>query len=221
MRRRRVVLYDDDPAVLELLTVFFADLGYDVIGLSEPATCPVYQDAGDCIQDRPCADLMIADLRPPRIPPLELFTRQQSRGCKLDPRNKAILAGSFDHADVPAIARLGCAAFVKPCRLSRLAEWAAACEQHMELDQPLGIPRREPRSACAFRAVFSVEQEHGVHAGVVTNVSPSGLCVRTERQLAERQVLELHTPFALPTNRVQVRWTRSDDDGSLSGTSCC
>ena len=222
MRRRRALLFDDNADVLNVLTMFFEDRGYEVLAFREPVACPVYDDGERCDKKRPCGDLMITDFEMPGMSGYELLKTQARMGCKLTPRNKAVLSGSLDPAIGDAIRRLGSATFLKPCRLGTLAAWVEECEGRMDLSQPLGLRRRERRDACRSGAMFRIEREAGLWAGEVVNRSDSGLCVRLDRPLAVAQVLSVKSGLPLPSDRLLVRWMRPDAGGAyLAGMSCC
>lgn len=222
MRRRRAILYDDDPAILNGLTQFFKELDYEVIAYREPVECAVYNESDSCEKQRPCADLMITDLEMPRMSGLEMLERQSRRGCRLNVRNKAVLSGSLDSATKAAVRNLGCAAFQKPCRLSTLAAWALECEQRMDLTQPLGVARREHREVCRCSAIFNVEGQDDWCVAEVINRSGSGLCLLAERPLAVAQILNVQTRMPLLSAHFEVRWTRPDvGGGSRAGVMCC
>jgi len=222
MRKRRALLYDDDPAILDLLAMFFEGRGYDVISCREPVACPVYESGERCDKKHPCADLMITDLDMPLMSGLELLELQNLRGCRLTLRNKAVLSGNLDPASRTAIRSLGCATFQKPCRFSALAPWVDECEQRMDVSQPLGIQRIERRAACSSKAIFTIGREADTCTAEVVNRSDSGLCVRLDRPLSVAQVLRLQSLLPLPSDRLLVRWTRLDTDGGyLAGMSCC
>lgn len=222
MRKRRVILYDDDPAILSLLTLLFEERSYEVVGFPEAEVCPVYEAGGSCDMLRPCGDLMISDLEMPRMSGIELFQLQKRQGCKLNIRNKAILSGNLGPEAVEAIRNLGCQAFAKPFRFSTLAAWVDECELRMDLSLPLGVRRRQRRDSFFSGAVFKVEREADLFSAEVVNRSDSGLCVRLDRPLAVAEVLSLQTHLPLPSDRLLVRWLRPQIGGGyLAGMSCC
>lgn len=222
MRKRRAIFFDDEPAILNLLTLVFEERGYEVFAFHEPVDCPIYDGAGRCDKKLPCGDLMITDLDMPRMSGLELIKLQTGRGCTMDVRNKAVLSGNLDPATQEAIRLLGCRTFLKPCRLSELTTWAGECEQRMDLSRPLGIRRWGRREACDSGEVYNFEWEAGLHTGVGVNRSDSGLCVRFANPLAVGQMLSVHSPRPLPSDRLRVRWMMPDADGRfLAGLSYC
>jgi len=90
MRKKRAIIFDDEPAILEMLERVLVRLDYDLLTFTEPVICPVYGDAAcSCQNMHPCADAIITDYGLPRMNGLELFRNQIERGCRIDRRNKA------------------------------------------------------------------------------------------------------------------------------------
>lgn len=223
MRKRRAILFDDDPAILMMLTIQFEGLGYEVVTFGDSVSCPIYRESDRCVPERPCADLMITDLEMPGMSGLEMLERQSRRGCRLNVRNKAVLSGNLNAATNEAIRNLGCASFQKPCPLSTLAAWARECEQRMDLTQPLGVIRKERREAASGAAILNAEgQEADLYLAEVVNRSVSGLCLRVDKTPTVAQILNLQTRMPLPSARLDVRWTLSNATGGcLAGALCC
>jgi CheY-like chemotaxis protein len=220
MRKRRVVLFDDDPIVLELLQLYFEERGYEVVALLEPVACPVYLDGAGCDKSLPCADIMITDLMMPTMSGVELLELQARRGCRLDIRNKAVISGSHDRASLEAVRRLGCMSFDKPFHFPQLIRWVYECEARMDLSKPLGQQRRERRDACLARAVVSVHPQGDAWVAEVVNRSDSGLCLRLDRALEVSQLLNVRTELPAASGRLVVRWTRPEPAGGfLAGMS--
>src|SRR3990172_12580716 len=148
MRKRRIILYDDDLVILNILKMFFELKDYEVIACSEPARCPVYNDNKECDKRHPCCDLMITDYLMPRMSGIELLRAQARMGCRLTPKNKLIMSGCQDDEVMTAVEELGCSFMKKPFSFADLEVWIQKCEERMDLDQPLGFKRRELRSSC-------------------------------------------------------------------------
>jgi CheY-like chemotaxis protein len=139
VRKRRAIIYDDNEVILEMLKSFLANRDYEVICFNEPSACPIYgEDAKSCPKTGQCADVMITDLKMPRMTGIELLRQQADRGCKLDVRNKVVISGYAGEEDFEAIRKLGCAFFKKPFELSELSEWLDECEKRIDLSLPLG-----------------------------------------------------------------------------------
>jgi len=83
MRKPRVIIFDDEPSLLELLELCFAKWGYEVFSYSTPVVCPLNgSSAGICESHAPCADLVISDFQMPQMTGIELFQLQAQRGCR-------------------------------------------------------------------------------------------------------------------------------------------
>lgn len=221
MRKRRAIIYDDDPSILELLTIFFEDLEYEVITNNQPTDCPVYQDDATCLNRRPCGDIMITDLLMPGMTGLEMLKHQARRGCGIDVRNKAIHSGSLEFGSLEAIGRLGCHFFHKPASLLELRDWVRECESRMDVSQPLGVQRREPREAVSSETVVAVGTDGVEMFAKVVNRSDSGSCLRVDRPFPVGQVVEVQGDSpAAKTDGGEVRWSKPESAGSfLSGLS--
>lgn len=219
MRKRRAILYDDDPFVREALALFFEERGYDVLALSEPVACVVYGAGVPCDRGRACADIVVTDLEMPRMSGIELLEEQTRRGCSLAIQSKAVISGNLDAGAIAAIRRLGCAWFHKPFRLAQLEAWLREREPRMDLSRPLGSLRREPREACADGLRLTVRTGEGEMPAEIVNASPSGMCLRVGRPLLVEQALHVRTPQAPEPIRHTVRWTKAHADGYLAGTS--
>lgn len=138
MRKPRVIVLDDEPFVLDMLGRFFDQRGYEVLSYAEPVICPLYEKCAEsCEKVVPCADVVITDLKMPKMSGIELLERQTKRGCKLDVRNKAVISGHFEEGSIRKIDGMGCARFEKPFGLSALSGWLRECEQRIDLSQPL------------------------------------------------------------------------------------
>jgi CheY-like chemotaxis protein len=139
MRKPRVIIFDDEPSLVELLELCFAKWGYEVFSYLTPVGCPLNgSSAGCCESLAPCADLVISDFQMPQMTGLELFQLQAQRGCKIDGKMKAIMSG---HSDVELLKQcedLGYRFFEKPFSCSDLTEWLSECESNFDLSKQLG-----------------------------------------------------------------------------------
>ncbi len=139
MRKPRVIIFDDEAMLLELLEFCFAKWGYEVFSYQTPVACPFNKNSGgSCEKFAPCADLMISDFRMPHRTGIELFQLQEKRGCKIDRKMKAIMSGISDEGLLKQCADLGYRFFEKPFSCSDISGWLGECEENFDLSKPLG-----------------------------------------------------------------------------------
>jgi CheY-like chemotaxis protein len=222
MRKRRAVVIDDDENISLLFKHFLSGLDYEVMAYTEPVVCPVYTGAGSCARQEPCADLIITDYQMPNMTGLELLQAQAERGCKLTPRNKALLSGYIDAEKVEAIQRLGCSYFEKPVSLRKLEGWIKECEYRIDLKHPLGDRRKEQRRLAAAPLPYRVRRADSVVECSAVNVSSDGFCLKLPLPAQPQEILHISSPEPTPARAAIVRWVSRVDDGSfLAGLSFC
>jgi CheY-like chemotaxis protein len=219
MRKRRVMLIDDNPFVLDMMKLFFERRGYEVIACGDAACCPEHGKQKKCGTTHPCVDILITDYKMPGMTGLELLKEQEKIGCRITTKNKAVISGHMDAAAVTALDAMGCARFDKPFTFDELEKWLCECEQRTDPTLPLGDKRKELRRSCSSEAILQLES--GCQAEVV-NRSGSGLCVKVRHSLTVGQKLDLQTDMSLASRRLLVRWTRPANEGCyFVGMSCC
>ena len=148
MRKPRVIIYDDDTIILDMLGHFFAKRGYEVCSYNRPTVCPPNEGLADsCENLSPCADVIISDYKMPEMTGIELLQRQSKRGCTIDSKMKAIMSGYADEGLMVQCRDLGCRFFEKPFALSELSNWLSECEKHFDLSQQLHDRRANSRYA--------------------------------------------------------------------------
>lgn len=122
----RIIVFQDDTDIRELLVEALQDLGHEVLAFRDPLACPLYwRDDCRCGQEAPCGDLLICDNRLPRLTGLEFIRRQVERGCRGVAANKALLSGAWTDAQRAEARRFGCQVFAKPLALELLLNWVA------------------------------------------------------------------------------------------------
>jgi DNA-binding response OmpR family regulator len=219
MRKRRVILFDDDRFVLEMLKDLFEMRGYEVIASLVPVLCPVYDGQKGCDTLPPCGDILITDYNMPGMSGLDLIREQGQRGCRMPIQNKAIISGDLAPHVLSAVAATGCDRFHKPFAFGELEKWIAECELRMDLSQPLKVKRKEQRQVCSSDVRVQVDQNSSYRAHLI-NQSDSGLCVRVAHPVAVEQILNVHADPPLLSGQLTVRWMRPADGGEyLAGMS--
>ncbi len=208
MRKRRVIIFDDDQTTLSMMQYFF-DIrgGYEVLTRQEATLCSIAKDGSACTEKVPCADIMISELDLNGMTGMELFKAQAAKGCSVPMKDKAILSHRVTLLQTEEILRLGCAFFEKPFDFHRIAAWLDVREPHMDLSRSLGLKRKEDRLATEAEVMFMVAPFHNVLKGVAVNTSPSGLCMRTMVPLDRDKTVTIHPNFyPNPSRAAAVRW---------------
>ncbi|MDA8098481.1 MAG: response regulator [Nitrospiraceae bacterium] len=221
MRTRRVILFDDEQTVLDLLKLVFDLRGYEVLTFREPVICPLYIDSSACAKLNPCCDVLITDHRMPRMKGLDLLREQTRRGCKLDIRNKALISGYLSAAETEEVRTLGAAWFQKPFELDEISRWVDSCEARHDLSVRLLMHRKEVRRPCNHEVQYRVGAGPHLHRGTAINMSESGFCLKVPVPLLKDYGITLHAGLPVPADRALVRWSRQETDGTyLAGLQC-
>lgn len=138
MRKPRIIVFDDDVVIVNMLENILVARGYDVLSYTEPVVCPLYERSADsCAKLEPCADVIITDFKMPIMNGLEMLQRQTQRGCKLDIRNKIIMSGHLTENDHQIIKDLECLFLQKPFTKAELSALLSECEKRFDLSQSL------------------------------------------------------------------------------------
>lgn len=223
MRKPRVIIFEDEVFILNMLKNFFLMQGYEVLTYGDSTSiCPISGNGGDfCSSHDRCSDVMITDFSMPGVNGVELFEYQGRKGCKLDIRNKAVISGYIDDQNRTKVRQLGCAFFQKPFNLHMLMEWLAGCEQRIDLNQRVATRRKEQRVDSNREVVFRVLDSGAVHTGIAVNTSSTGLCLKVPTPLHREQTINFHaSPFHSCRN-ASVRWVVKIENGSyLAGVHC-
>lgn len=136
-RSLRIFVFDDDPSITRLFDLVLSAKGHSVHTFHDPSFCKVYQDQHQCLQDFPCADVIITDIMMPKMNGIELLRRQRDRGCSLPSANKALMSAKIDAEQKEAVKELGCHFIRKPFRLADVNEWIEGCIDRIINDRQL------------------------------------------------------------------------------------
>ncbi len=223
LRKRRAVIFDDEPSIQTLFKDYFSQMGYEVLTYGEPLLCPVYGQAGSvCEQGHPCADVLITDDQMPRMSGVELLRMQADNGCKMPPENKALMSGDISDEKHRIVSAMGCAAFVKPFSLRDMDSWIAACEQRMDLSQPLATRRNAERYPAAYDVRYFEDRGNTVRTATAVNISTTGLCLKVPAPLLRKQSIRIDTVLPIMSHMTSVRWVSELGNGAfLAGLQCC
>ncbi len=192
---------------------YFTFRGSEVLTYQEPVVCPVDNDAPDCTQFNPCADIILTDFIMPKMNGIELLMAQSGRNCKLSPKNKALISGYIDDKRLDKVHELGCAYFIKPFNLDEVAAWLDERERQMDLSQPLGSSRKEQRYENNNEVTFIMPPHVENLRGVAVNMSHSGLCLKINTPLRQEQSVTVYPGSLNPARAALVRWVKEIGSG--------
>jgi DNA-binding response OmpR family regulator len=125
--RLRVVLFDDEPAIRQVLGALCKDRGYEVFTFPHPGLCPLHvMDRCPCSPGTVCADLLLSDLHMPEVQGLDFVESLLSKQCVAP--HLGLMSARWSPAAYARAARLGCRLFTKPFPLAELLAWLDAAE---------------------------------------------------------------------------------------------
>ena len=134
----RVILLEDNKAILTLLREIFDDRGYEIYAFSDPSICPLQLiPECRCAEHQTCTDLIVSDLNMPTMTGLRFIRNQRQKNCKC--KYVAMLSASWTEEALEAAQQLGCKTFTKPLFFDDLDAWLDDVEYGID-------PKRELRS---------------------------------------------------------------------------
>lgn len=130
----RILVIDDDKETRDLLKIALGGRGHEVTALSDPSEFPfLNKETCPCTQDKPCADILIADNIMPKIEGIDFFKKLRSRGCQPFVKgNVAIMSGYLTIHYMNELNNLGIHYFRKPFNLSDIYDWVDLCQSRIE-----------------------------------------------------------------------------------------
>jgi PAS domain S-box-containing protein len=133
MDDRRMMVVDDDPGVLNVLTTYLEREGLHVEGFSDPA------QAVDAFNDNP-TPVVLTDLKMPGISGLDVLRSVKERS----PESEVIvITGHGDKASVVAAMRMGASDFLeKPVKLTELANSVTRARHRYTGETKTGTPAK-------------------------------------------------------------------------------
>jgi CheY-like chemotaxis protein len=219
MRKPRVIIFDDEPTLLELLELCFAKWGYEVFSYRTPVVCPLNgSSAGSCESHAPCADLVISDFQMPLMTGIELFQLQAQRGCKVHKKMKAIMSGRSDGGLLTQCEDLGYRFFEKPFSCSDLTEWLSECEKNFDLSKQLGgkITNRRYDFRQDIEYCLNASGPHEKFIGLTVNKSADGLGLRVFNPLYAGQEITILNGLEVPNLNGTVVWCNKVGENAYS-----
>lgn len=139
MKKHRILVFDQDQSLRELLRTYLGGQGYEVLAFSDPTICPLYHKLLDetcrCPKNRPCADSVLIDIKMKEINAFDFLKLQRQRGCKALDANKAVMSASMTRKFEATLAEFGCHHIKKPFRLEEIKNWIEECATRLATRQ--------------------------------------------------------------------------------------
>ena len=138
--RPRILIFDDNPAVRQLLLTAAERRGYESFTFQDPSFCPLHaKDQCPCESATGCADIIISDLDMPNVKGLDFVETLVVNGCRC--RHIALMSRSWSAGDIDRARRLRCRLFAKPFQIGEVTEWFAEVERTLSHNR--GLERAE------------------------------------------------------------------------------
>jgi len=129
--RNRVLIFDDQEGIRQLLWSLFDLRGYEVFTFPHPATCPLSNEKEcPCLEEQACSDIILSDLSMPYKDGMSFLEEQIKKGCKC--KHIALMSGDFNDNTELKANLLGIKTFKKPFNLKELTNWLDQVENDID-----------------------------------------------------------------------------------------
>jgi len=134
----RTLIFEDDEATRFLLASLLRRRGHEVLDFSSPVFCPLYKksDCG-CSLKNACADMLITDMRMPRVTGLEFLRLLLEKGCRIPRESLLLVSSDLKKEEMEECRELGVTFLSKPFSLNDFQGWVAACEKRIDKNRKL------------------------------------------------------------------------------------
>ena len=129
--RNRVLIFDDQEGIRQVLWSLFDRRGYEVFTFSHPASCPLsHEKVRPCPGEQACSDIILSDLNMPYKNGMIFLEEQIKKGCKC--KHIALMSGDFKDITELKANLLGIKTFKKPFNLEELTNWLDQVENDID-----------------------------------------------------------------------------------------
>ncbi len=123
-----VLILDASESTSQTIDLYCEILGYETVVSDNLSICDAFQERRKCRKQEPCVDIMFVDNSLAKTVGLDVIQSQIERGCKLEPRNKALLANSLSSQEFKNAKRLGYHVLQTPITFEILENWLSEVE---------------------------------------------------------------------------------------------
>ncbi len=132
----RVLIFDDEMDIRQILWLLFDNRGYEVFTFPHPDLCPIsMENYCPCPDNYACADIIIADVNMPYKNGVNFIKEQIKKGCRC--KNIALMSGAFTDQHIAKANELGIEIFKKPFQLEEINNWLDRVEKGIDPQRKL------------------------------------------------------------------------------------
>ena len=118
----RVLIFDDDKEIRQMLWSLFDNREYEVFTFPNPALCPISEEeVCPCGDRQACSDIILSDINMPIKNGLVFLEEQIKKGCRCN--HFALMSGAFTDESVSKSKSLGIKIFKKPFKITEIINW--------------------------------------------------------------------------------------------------
>jgi DNA-binding response OmpR family regulator len=129
--RLRAVIFDDEPAMRQVLWALCDRRGYEVFTFPDPGLCPLYgMRSCPCPLGTFCADILLSDLNMPEVQGLDFVEGLFAKSCVAP--HIALMSAAWSEAARARAVRLGCRLFTKPFSSTEMLAWFDTVEAQVK-----------------------------------------------------------------------------------------
>jgi len=131
----KVMILDDDPVILIMMSFFFQKRGYEVFTYANPTECPLYtNESCPCSLKDHCPNVIITDYDMPKANGVDFLEALRRKGCKCF--NLALISGySITDIAVEHETNYGVKFFAKPFHWKQIDDWLDQVETSLKQEQ--------------------------------------------------------------------------------------
>ena len=138
----RVLIFDDQKVIRQVLWSLFDDRGYEVFTFPHPGLCQLSEvNHCPCPEGQACSDVIISDVEMPFKNGMDFIEEQINKGCRC--KNIALMSGAFKNKHIAKAKSLGLTLFKKPFRLADINNWLDQIEKNIDPERNLAVWLRE------------------------------------------------------------------------------
>lgn len=119
----KVLILDDEPLLLSLLTRTFRLWGHEVMAYAHPVLCPVFTSKFcPCQPIVSCPDLILTDFDMPHVNGVVFLETLRNKGCRC-PHFAMMSGNAISDAMLARAEKLGAKFFTKPFPRAEIKDW--------------------------------------------------------------------------------------------------